>query len=230
MSIKPILFNTEMVKAIKAGRKTQTRRIVKNQDGIHPRRSNIGFFGWDDGHGYQMMPPCKENDILWVRETWRSALGTMHTYAHGEVVESGDWHDGFEYRSGGYHFPDGFKESDDEFHLSEIRSGGSWNPSIFMPKEAARIFLRVKDVRIERLQDMTEEQAEKEGCFGWYFNITCGPFGNDDDPDEGTAVEDFQRVWDTTIKPADHDKYGWDANPLVWVIEFERCEKPERWC
>lgn len=234
MNIKPILFNTEMVKAIQDGRKTQTRRIVKNQDGIHPRRSNIGFFGWDDGHGYQMMPPCKEGDILWVRETWRPARGTMHTYINGDVVESDDWHEGFEYKAGGYHFPDGFKESEDEFHLSELRSYGNWRPSIHMPKQAARIFLRVKNVRVEQLQDITEEQAEAEGCADWHIEITGGPWGVEDDPDEGTAVDDFKRVWDSTI-PRHPCKFKrhlwyWEDNPWVWVIEFERCEKPEGWC
>lgn len=215
MSYKPILFNTEMVKAIQMGRKTQTRRIVKNQDGIHPRRSNIGFLGWDDGHGYQMMPPCKERDILWVRETWCNAHPNdpfdqfyfkadmpMHwdaeETAHGEAVDI----------------------TEDDF---------KWHPSIHMPKAAARIFLRVKDVRVERLQDITEEQAEQEGCAGWHIEISGGPWGVEDDPDEGTAVDDFKRVWDTTIKPADRDMYGWDANPWVWVIEFERCEKPVDW-
>lgn len=206
MSFKPILFNTEMVQAIQVGRKTQTRRIVKNQDGIHPRRSNIGFLGWDDGHGYRMNPPCKAGDILWVRETWadvpETKPGNIH-YKASATIEDLKW----------------FNEQ-----------GWKWRPSIHMPKEAARIFLRVKDVRVERLQDITEEQAEKEGCSAGRFHVTCGPFGNyNEPPEEFDAVEDFRRVWDSTIKPDDLDKYGWDANPWVWVIEFERCDQPEGW-
>jgi hypothetical protein len=85
-----------------------------------------------------------------------------------------------------------------------------WHPSIHMPKEAARIFLRVTNVRVERLQDMTDDDAEAEGCFD-YTSTALG----------------FPDVWDSTIKKSNLDFYGWDANPLVWVIEFERCEKPE---
>lgn len=85
-----------------------------------------------------------------------------------------------------------------------------WRPSIHMPREAARILLRVTDVRVERLQDITDEQAEKEGCND-YTSTALG----------------FFDVWDSTIKPKDRDLYGWAANPWVWVIEFERCEKPE---
>ena len=79
-----------------------------------------------------------------------------------------------------------------------------------MPKEAARIWLKVTDVRVERLQDMTDDDAEAEGCFD-YTSTALG----------------FPDVWDSTIKKSDIDRYGWDANPWVWVIEFERCEKPE---
>ena len=75
-----------------------------------------------------------------------------------------------------------------------------------MPKEAARIFLRVTDVRVERLQDCGNMQAKDEGC---------------------SCCSQFARIWDSTIKPADLDRYGWAANPWVWVISFERCEKPE---
>ena len=194
MEYKPILFNTEMVQAIQAGRKTQTRRLLRH---INAYSIKTGLPG--------NAPPCKPGDILWVRETWHKDAGRYMYLANYSKDEKF-------YRNG---------------QEVEIR----WSPSIHMPKTAARIFLRVKDVRVERLQDMTEEQAEKEGCSAGRFHITCGPFGNCDEPPEDfDAVEDFQRVWDSTIKPADHDKYGWDANPWVWVIEFERCEKPERWC
>lgn len=92
-----------------------------------------------------------------------------------------------------------------------------WRPSIHMPKEAARIFLRVMDVRVERLQQITEEQAEAEGCQA-YANW------------EGSmvpAIVSFSDVWNSTIKPADQALYGWNANPWVWVIGFERIGKEE---
>lgn len=212
MAYKPILFNTEMVQAIHAGRKTQTRRIVKTLDGkpVH-QYCNVTvkwFFAYFKGRNVKEAP-CEPGDILWVRETW-GKLTECNVYPPYEPEE-----ERFIYRA----------DIGDPDHFQ-----AKWHPSIHMPKEAARIFLRVKDVRLERLHDMTEEQAEKEGCSAGCINITCGPFGNDDDPDEWTATEHFQQVWDSTIKPADIDKYGWDANPWVWVIEFERCEKPERWC
>lgn len=96
-----------------------------------------------------------------------------------------------------------------------------WKPSIHMPKEAARIWLKVTDVRVERLQDITGLSVQKEGI--------------EVDPNECASKFDFiselfllfQELWDSTIKKSDLDSYGWDANPYVWVIEFERCEKPK---
>ena len=87
-----------------------------------------------------------------------------------------------------------------------------WTPSIHMPKEAARIFLKVTSVKVERLQNMDEESGLKEGI-----------------PKRGSRLPIFvfMELWDSTIKKSDLDEYGWDANPWVWVIEFERCEKPE---
>ena len=221
----PMLFNTEMVQAIMAGRKTQTRRIAKQLCGLDPRvdgllPENFKFWVspltsvvyWEDLErqvtvdGKLVLTPCWRNDILWVRETW---------------VKEPLCKNGYFYRAA-FNTENGDAEKSDNLF--------SWHPSIHMPKEAARIFLHVKDVRIERLQEISEEQAEQEGCAGWHIEISGGPWGVEDDPDEGTAVDDFQRVWDGTIKPADRDKYGWNANPWVWVIEFERCAKPEGWC
>lgn len=96
-----------------------------------------------------------------------------------------------------------------------------WKPSIHMPKEAARIWLKVTDVRVERLQDITGLSVQKEGI--------------EVDPKKCASKFDFitelfllfQELWDSTIKKSDLDSYGWDANPYVWVIEFERCEKPK---
>lgn len=96
-----------------------------------------------------------------------------------------------------------------------------WKPSIHMPKEAARIWLKVTDVRVERLQDITGLSVQKEGievdpkeCAGKFDFIT-------------ELFLLFQKLWDSTIKKSDLDRYGWDTNPYVWVIEFERCEKPK---
>lgn len=96
-----------------------------------------------------------------------------------------------------------------------------WKPSIHMPKEAARIWLKVTDVRVERLQDITGLSVQKEGieldskeCASKFDFIT-------------ELFLLFQKLWDSTIKKSDLDRYGWDTNPYVWVIEFERCEKPK---
>ena len=93
----------------------------------------------------------------------------------------------------------------------DICAGGcnsilKWHPSIHMPREAARIFLRVTDVRVERVQDIDDDGVVAEGL-------------NIGDP--------FDELWDSTIKPADRALYGWDANPWVWVIEFERITREE---
>lgn len=103
---------------------------------------------------------------------------------------------------------------------------GGWCPSIHMPREAARIWLRVTNVRVERLQTIDEAGAEAEGGQelikpgrqGLILFVKT----------ERTAREDFSLIWDKTLKPRDRNRYGWEANPWVWVIEFERCEKPEQ--
>lgn len=189
MSIKPILFNTEMVRAILDGQKTCTRRIVK---GAIPDDAMWGYTMFTpkgciscrgvyaDEYGEKFFRlPYQQGDILYVRETWCK----------------GSWMNEKER----YYY----KADDNDFHCV-------WHPSIHMPKEAARIWLRVTDVRAERLQDMTDDDAEAEGCFD-YTSTALG----------------FPDVWDSTIKKSDIDRYGWDANPWVWVVEFERCEKPK---
>lgn len=192
---RPILFNGEMVKAIREGRKTQTRRVCKGYGDCNPVQ--VGYH-----------PPFKPGDILWVREAWHKDAGRYMYRANYNKDEKF-------YRNG---------------REVEIR----WKPSIHMPKEAARLFLRVKDVRVERLQEITVLDAINEGCSGTicdhkyathtYGCIDCHNTGWLEAPDA-----EFAQLWDTTIKPTDRDKYGWDANPWVWVIEFESCEKPEGW-
>lgn len=187
MNIKPILFNTAMVRAILEGRKTQTRRIIKPQP-TNPRWNNVGWLGWDDGHGYCMKPPCMVGDVLWVRETFDN------------VAMGHPWY----YKADGDLRPEYWK-------------GERWMPSIHMPKEAARIFLRVKDVRVELLDSMSEEDAIAEG-------FADSPSGTD------SPLDRFSYLWNKTIKREDLREFGYHANPWVWVIEFERCGKPEGWC
>lgn len=214
MSIKPILFNTDMVRAILANEKTQTRRIVKpnykddeyclrvvtNQ---HTGEKYLEKLDEDEDpfpNPRFVFSPYEIGDILWVRETW-STTDKCGLYP--------DWPiDGIHY----------IYKADDP--TCDAAKESRWYPSIHMPKQAARIFLRVKEVRVERLQSITSYGCVKEGIskeilYALKERMTKGIF----------AI-----LWESTIKKADLPKYGWDANPLVWVIEFERCEKPEGWC
>lgn len=93
-----------------------------------------------------------------------------------------------------------------------------WHPSIHMPKEAARIWLKVTNVRVERLQEITQEEAEKEGATESVDGVAKF---------RSSALLNFTTIWNNTIKKSDLDRYGWDASPWVWVIEFVKIEKPE---
>ena len=200
MAIKPILFNTEMVRAILDGRKACTRRLVKPQpDEKHTyplgfvtdstEKKEVGCFGFGiDEYGGSIQyakPPYQPGDILYVRETWKKAPNGYYYYE--------DW------------------------QRNDIADVTKWHPSIHMPKEAARIWLKVTDVRVERLQEITSEQICREGVEVEYPHALNG--------EEKRYA--FSTLWNSTIKKADLDRYSWDANPWVWVIEFERCEKPK---
>lgn len=215
MAIKPILFNTEMVRAILDGKKTCTRRIVKGaipDDAMwgytmFTPKSCISCRGvYADEYGEKFFRlPYQQGDILYVRETW-CRYGKLDDFDH--VIEGTEKY---------YYLADGENPTPYNCFLvqrngyDEYKDTPVWHPSIHMPKEAARIWLKVTDVRVERLQDMTDDDAEAEGCFD-YTSTALG----------------FPDVWDSTIKKSDLDRYGWDANPWVWVIEFERCEKPKK--
>ena len=115
----------------------------------------------------------------------------------------------------------------DEYYFRTRESGIApyglkWRPSIHMPKEAARIWLKVTDVRVERLQDMDWRDALDEGVNTQFPRDKTGEYIFDENP-----IDDFIELWNSTIKKSDIDRYGWDASPWVWVIEFERCERPE---
>lgn len=200
--MKPILFNTHMVQAIQEGRKTVTRRVIKPQpDGTMYRMGPSGLAGLFVTQGGNLyIPQYHPGDILYVRETFqffpcfdcvKSMCDTTPlTYEDSDSVTEGCWI-----------YKADYTESD--------QKRVCWHPSIHMPKEAARIFLRVKDVRAEQLQDITEAGKTAEGMHaGWqHYN--------------------FYELWDSTIKPSDRASYGWEANPWVWVIEFEKISRKE---
>ena len=224
--MKPILFNTDMVQAILEGRKSVTRRIVKPQPKSHiayacmgSRCGKWGYPGkdawkyWDDDSfrlpddisqdelKVKWTPPCHTDDILYVRETWCSAYdGERYFYLSDKHTD---------------------REEKQLLDYNDVK----WRPSIHMPREAARIFLRVTAVRVERLQDITHEQARAEGCDGRCNCPSSGAPGSLSCVTMDFSVEKFETVWDSTIKPADLPIYGWEANPWVWVIEFERISK-----
>ena len=216
MAIKPMLFNTEMVRAILDGRKSCTRRIVKPQWEECPNckvvhneyiYDKIAQNVYCARCGYPMQQdrkaPYQPGDILYVRETvWQKTGRYLDVDGETKVV----WCNEFRYAA-----------TDEK---PETGWNYSWakRPSIHMPKEAARIWLKVTDVRVERLQDITSQEAWKEGA-----RCSClHPV-----PDCAGNKTAFIEIWNSTIKKSDLDRYGWDANPYVWVIEFERCEKPE---
>lgn len=214
MAIKPILFNAEMVRAILDGRKSCTRRLVK----IQPKDNEytVVFTRKDvqiKTEKTTAKSPYQVGDILYVRETY-----VAWYLPHGENT--------YCYRATE---PNGNKRpTSPEYDCDwEVKP---WRPSIHMPKEAARIWLKVTEVRVERLQDITPKDAENEGVGNLFYDdigYSEKNYGTEVDPEYGIAKEQFAWLWESTIKKSDLDRYGWDANPWVWVIEFEPCEKPE---
>ena len=215
MTERPILFSAEMVRAILAGRKTQTRRVMKVQpypDSIvtveHYHQTVIDRHGdmqpgpevfgahWDDGEYGARCPYGAPGDLLWVRETWRvhksyDVLNAARVYGAmgGDVAYCVDY-------------------------LATPRNEDFWGrgrPSIHMPRWASRITLRITDVRVERLQAISEDDARAEGCP--YPPEWAGRFMDRDE----TAKTWFKSIWNTINGPG-----AWDANPWVWAISFER--------
>lgn len=204
--MKPILFNTDMVKAILAGKKTVTRRMIKNvPENVYPGRCVMGAGLFDNETKVRVVAaPCHVNDILYVRETWCDPSGTGWPIIYKADLPM-HW------------------DAEETEHCEPVDlrvEDFKWRPSIHMPECAARIFLRVTAVRAERLQDMRLIDCLKEGV-----GLTTAE--QSDLVIQGMrARKRFSGVWDSTIKPADLGTYGWEANPWVWVIEFERCEVP----
>ena len=230
--VLPILFNNDMVRAILDGRKTVTRRVMKTQPksklcytfagsdcGTWGYPSKTAHESWGEEYrlpdnitkedlGKRWNPPYHTDDILYIRQTWQY----LYELDGNEQILEG---------TGKYYYA----ATDTLPFDTYVDSAGvthervPWRPSIHMPKEAARIWLKVKDVRVERLQEITAEDALDEGAER-YIHL-------DGSLDESGTLTSFIGIWNSTIRKSDLDRYGWDANPWVWVIEFERCEKPE---
>lgn len=206
---KPILFNTEMVQATLEGRKTATRRIMKPQPLFKTSRKYIfadetcpkKFEDCDnifDVYQYQV------GDILYVRETF---CEVPYEYEHIPMENGHITVPKIAYRAD-----------------SKIDYTGIWKPSIHMPKELARIFLKVTNVRVERLQDITEEQARKEGVKDPYNYMEPWFYERPSMKELTYHIAAFAGLWFSILPKYYQDYMTWEANPWVWVIEFERVE------
>jgi hypothetical protein len=219
MKTTPILFSTEMVRAILEGRKTQTRRVIKNikhceyRKMEHTAPGKYGAVFKDNNHFFKINCPYgKVGDVLWVRETWQTAEGVVPPIK-----------DKYIYRA----------------EASEIdgvtKRPARWESPIFMPKEACRIWLRITDIRVERVQDITEEDALSEGV---EMEAKADLVFSEDPSGESdfvryksytnesqlflSAKNSFRSLWQSIS-----GKESWEANPYVWAITFERIEKPD---
>lgn len=222
---KPILFNTDMVKAILNGSKTQTRRLPSS-------RIRDKWLSWDEYQCavappgsilateegfYKQHPPYKEGDILYVRETWKQATGGTADPGLFDTI---------------------LYKADEPQDTTGLMVEEHWHPSIHMPKQIARIWLVVEHVRLERLQKIDEEGVVAEGAekiiFGCehmdYSTVPPEPCFNTSPCKECIIDKGYpelfgKMVWDKTLKPEDIYLYGWEANPLVWVIQFRRIDR-----
>lgn len=201
---KGIVFESREVRSILNGFMTQTRRYVRPQ----PESNNAGISGES-----AVVPAYKVGDILNVRETQSvrriqdqegenavrvkyKADGTVRTF----YVSDKEWQRLKKF------------DSDHQKYISPY-----WTT-----KETSRIFLLVTGVRLEKLQDITEKEAEKEGFSAGSFEIKSGPWGVEDDPEVWTAVEAFKDAWNDTLKKAEFDDFNWDKNPWVFVYTFKK--------
>ncbi|PJC87798.1 morphogenetic protein [Vibrio sp. HA2012] len=220
MKAKPMIFNTEMVKALLDGRKTVTRRPLNIPGGwelhdrklskitsSHPKKGKWGALvrkgvGTDFPQSNLVTAPCFVDDLIWVRETFQGPL-------FDQEMEREYWENKDKFNDPKYCTYAATDPKPEFYDITTERLVSRWTPSIHMPKWASRLTLRVADVRIERVKDITEEQAIKEG-------VT--PYQDTNKPLENPHRYSFLRLW--------CDLYGTDnPNPYVWVIEFEVIHK-----
>ena len=210
MAIKPILFNTEMVRAILEGRKTKTRRVIKDKY-FNPLISD-----------HKWRSPVDPGDILWVRETWN--VNNLREKKPGEF-EAGFIYAASEAPPNGFRWVKTSEENYQKYEDGMSWYFSGWRPSIHMPKEAARIFLLSKSVTCERLQQIDGAEAEAEGVL-----VINNPLIREDKATYDAAGRTcFARAWNDTLSRDQAVRVGWERNPWVFVIEFERVDKPAGW-
>ena len=159
--------------------------------------------------------PYQPGDVLYSAQEWRKIVGMTNTYLEGESVDGDDPHFGYEFKTGGYYFPDGWNPIDDEFHLSDIsplQEDNKWQRADSMPEEAAQLFLRVSSVGLSRLQSLSNQDLLDEGMTS--MAAWCG--------DREIAISEFRNIW-----KANEQLFSWDSNPWVFVIRFERISAEE---
>ena len=193
MKEHPILFSGEMVRAILDGRKTMTRRVIKPQPVSIPE-AKVAHANWIMQN--RTCPYGQPGDRLWVRETWKPTRASC-------AIATGIDGPGTYVR---YRADDSRRTV---AHSMKCRGADRepWHPSIFMPRWASRITLEITEVRVERVQDITEEDAKAE----------APPFPFDYTPASYRSL--FRALWDSLNAKRG---YGWAANPWVWVISFKR--------
>lgn len=220
MRIKPILFSGPMVKAILEGRKTQTRRVLKK----------LPAYGGYGSPAHLQALPYQVGDILWVRETWRVLELPRKTIIGDRRGGHEGWSVLLQYRSGDlpsapYVQPP--KPGNDRAHIEcpfdfmpkQIDASpyagktGRWRSPLFMPRWAARIWLEVTGVKVERVQEISEEDAMAEGIHGYPAGFY-----------QGCYQSEFHTLWDSINAKRG---FGWEANPYVEAVTFKRIEKPE---
>ena len=198
MAIKPFLFNTEMVRAILEDRKAVTRRAIKPQPDSDYEAVK-GMYRDSNGKLCAVFRSSEEIKSVYPNCDRGDILWVRETFA--QPAKHIFW-----YKA--------------DFRLQNIL----WRPSIHMPREAARIFLRVTGVHVERLRDVTDHEAEKEGVLKVREHEYKGQKHLFYAPRAA-----FHEIWDSTVDPYYLGLFGWEANPWVWVIEFERCDRPGNW-
>jgi len=218
MRERPIIFSAPMVRAILDGRKTQTRRVVKPQPAAGVRRSVFAVSGLEDGHGREIrLSYGVPGDRLWVRET-------------GEILSAAQDHDPIQnqdvwYDVGWRHLCDGTIIAKDGHHgrLTEFvdECATERKPAIFMPRWASRLTLEITAVRVQRVQDISEADAEAEGCEPAIAG-TCG-----DGDVLHTYRTGFVRLWNEI----NGKKSGrtWLDSPWVWALTFRVMRDAPRW-